>query len=518
MILPHPLNRKYQFESYERAINSQKRYVFLKLKQGIGKTAIAANMVVNGYRVLSVVADKNLQWQYVEPYGFTTIFGKGNYKCERIGQQYDFLEFADNKELTADLCECPHDMKNVCAANCEYPKARWTFVNSVAGVTNRSKFLSDRPIVNSNDFVKGFDPEIIVYDECHLLHDAVVNWSEFRANFSYKRLMQYCSPIEIDKPGPVAVDEAREWLEGLLHSLKGNPPVHPAKGGDLRYYKWWKRKIDEVDTTLGCLEIVPYEFYVKADGESILIKPLTARFHFKPLFDKAPRIILMSGTIQYHDIKSLGLDPDEFEFIEMPNPYLPQDRPVYDLDCPKITASTDMATRRKHAEILSVAINKTPDDWITMVHWPSKRKAEDWGEWFYQMTKRPVFVPVDGMSTDEAYEEWIKFKDNNTGAIVSAWQFWVGVDAGYVNTVIVGDPPFPNFGDDYEKARFNYSPGEARVRVTNTIEQGCYRHRRGMPEHYGLDAAKKTFIAGGDKFKRLKSAFDVDFWKSIVGY
>jgi hypothetical protein len=76
--------------------------------------------------------------------------------------------------------------------------------------------------------------------------------------------------------------------------------------------------------------------------------------------------------------------------------------------------------------------------------------------------------------------------------------------------------PYPNFGDRYEKARFNHNPNEARIRIANMTEQGSGRHRRGDPYHYGPTAEKLTLIAGGSKFKRLKSAFSYDFMRSVI--
>jgi hypothetical protein len=536
MQMPHPLDRRYQLESYQRIINSPAKFVIIRLKPGIGKTALAAQAACDGYRVMACVMTKSLQWQYVDPYGFTEIFGKGNYACSGFGQQYDIFDFdtrldIDTRPATADLCEVPDEFKATCKRSCEYPLARNQFISAQAGVTNYSKFLSDRSVVNSiygDDhrlLVEGFDPEILFYDECHLLHDEVIKWSGLSFKWSSKRLMNYCQPIEIDidrmnVPLPVATQKViaigMRWLQDLLSSLKYNPPKHPSKGGEVGLYKWWKRKVDKVDVTIACLSTAPEEWHIYADKDGITLKPKTARFHFRQLFDKAPKMVLMSGTIQRMDTSALGLEPGEFELIEMPNPFPPAMRPVYDLNCPKITAKTSLSTARQHAQIIANVFNSKPDYWNGIVHMPSKKKSEDWGEWLQQMTGRPVWVPPREISTDKAWNEWVEFEAGNTGAVACCWQFQVGVDGKNININITGDVPYPNFGDRFEKAKFDYNPGEARVRVANNIEQQQYRNRRGFDEHYGPNAEKFNAVAGGEKMKRLRSAFDRDFWKAII--
>lgn len=534
MQLPHPLDRPYQREAYERIVNSEAKYIVCRMATGIGKTAVAANLACEGgLKTMACVMTKSLQWQYVDPYGFTELFGKANYLCGcSLSERGKPLQPPDDPftfALTTDVCELEPEIRGeYCKPYCDYYLARESLVSSQAGIINYAKFLSDRPVVNSTRNIngristKGFDPDILVFDEAHELSDLVVNYSGLNYSWSYKRIMEYCQPIEIkldDKlPLPIAtmrtVDQGREWLGGLLHSLISNTPKKPKTPEEVRFMKWHKNTLDKVDLVLECLKNEPLCWYVRADKEGITIRPKTAKFHFRSLFEKAPKILMMSATIQPKDIEALGID--EFEFISMPNPFPAKDRPVYDLKAPPITNKSTLAERKQHAQIIANAINKTSDYWTTLTLFPSKKKAEDWGNWFTKMTRRPVFVPERGLPTDQAYQEWLDFKDNNDGAICSAWQFWTGVDGVYLNSVIIADMPYPNFGDPFEKARFDYSPSEARNRVANLVEQGNGRNRRGHLDHYGPEAQKFNAVAGGKKFDRLKSAMSRDFLDSIV--
>lgn len=519
MNMPHPLDRPYQNEAYLRIASSKKKFVIAKLKTGLGKTALAAQLACDGKKVMSCVMTKALQYQYVESYGFTELFGKANYECYEYGQSSNGFY-----QTTADLCDIPTSYKNRCMNNCPYPCAREKFINARAGVTNYHKFISDRSVVNTSDFSPGFDSDILVFDEMHELSDFVVDKSGVVFKWGDKYLKQYsapCDPIdtdEMDLPFPIAIERAigiaREWLKGLLWALKTSKPTHPSRGGNVSLWRWHKRTLNKVDILIENIKTASNCWFIHSDEEGITIRPKTAQFHFKRFFDKAPQIVMMSATVQYKDILSLGIEPDEFEFVNMPNPYPPGDRPVYDLEAPKITAKTSLADCKKHAQIIADVFNQAPDSWNGLVHMPSKKKSEDWGEWLSLYTKRPVWVPERDLSTDEAYDQWREFNRLNDGAIACAWNMMTGIDGKNININICGCVPYPNFGDRFQSERFNYNPGEARVRVANTIEQQMGRNRRGFVEHYGPGAKKFNGIADG-KWHRLKSAFDKDFLAAI---
>lgn len=521
MQLPHELNRKNQLEAFERVRTSDKKFIVLCLKTGSGKSAIAAALAaLDNKKTMVLVLTKSLQAQYANQYEFTNLFGKGNYECLKVYDNQPKL--FDEDIIMADLCVCPKEDKQDCYSRCPYPLARQAFVDSIAGVTNYHKFVSDRGITLSTEFTQGFNPEYLFLDEGHKLSDLTVDYAGITLSWKSKRLLEYCQPIyidvnEIDLPEEFAKTEAMEqaidWLVSLQSNLKSNPPKHPSEGGDAKKFLWHKRLLEKLDITLLAIQTEPQCWFVHSNEYGMTIKPLTAKYHFSQIFDKAPKIVIMSATIQPRDIVSLGLT--EFEFISFPNPIKAEMRPVYDLNCPPITHKSTSRDYLKQAEILANVFQSKPDYWNGMLHFPSKQKTWDCANLMTKMTGRPVYVPDEQHSTDEAYSAWLEFEQDNTGAIACVWQFDTGIDAGNVNINICAGVPYPNFGDRYEKARFDYSPGEARIRVANALEQIMGRNRRGFDEHYGPFAEKFNGIADG-KWVKLRSAFDKDFIKSIV--
>jgi len=531
----HPFNRKNQVVAYEAILESDKQFIITRLDTGSGKSAIACQIALDGYKTLALVQTKSLQGQYADSYEFANITGKGDYECLQIGQQKKMFE---EEKATADLCVCPKSMKRECNTQCPYPLARQEFVSGEAGVTNYAKMLRDRALINSTDYVDGFDPDYLFLDEAHELSDLVVDFAGLSLSWKSKRLMQYCEPIflsldqvvkETGLPEPMAKDEllelAFDWLGNLYRNMKDNPPLHPSQGGDVKNYKWYQNKLEKIDVVLEASKTEPDCWFAHSNEYGLTIKPLTAKFHFKSLFDRCNKIVMMSATVPRHsqlsvykpqfDTLGLGIPVSEYDLIDLPHPYPVEDRPIFLLDTPNITWRTSDEDKKIHAKLISGEINKTPGHWITMIHFPSKAKAKYWSFWIKHYTKRPVYVPETNISTIKAYDNWLEFKDHRRGAICCAWQFWTGIDAGYVNTNIIAGMPYPNFGDPFQKARFEYNPGEARGRVANMVMQGDGRSRRGHDSHYGPDAEKLNIICNSSKFQRLRSAFSKDFLRSI---
>lgn len=515
MNLPHPLDRPHQLFTAQQIVQSSSKFIAICAATGSGKSSYAAHAASQGYRVLVLVKTKSLQPQY-EKYGFVSITGKGDYKCKGYGQQVDL--FNGNLKLTADLCEVPNEMYQECKYNCEYPLARYDFWFSGAGVTSYAKFLSDKKLIDD------FHPDIIFLDEGHELADnIVIERSGLEYNWKRnKRILDYTDQVEIELVEGISdrlaqqdtLSRGSEWLHALYNELRYNPPKHPSQGGDVKLYKWHKHELDKVDLTLDYMNTQSDVWFVRSNEKGFVCKPLTSQFHFLRLFDKAPKIVLMSATIGKNDIEALGIK--DYEFIRVPNVIPASDRPIVNLNCPPITWQTSYEDKKKHAQIMSDAINKTPDWYTSLVLFPSKAKSEQWAEWLQRMTRRSVFVPERGISTDKTYDKWLRFKDDNTGAICCAWQFWTGIDAGYLNTVIVADMPFPNLKEPYENTRFHYNRKQARHRISNLIEQGMGRNRRGDSSHYGSKADKLNYICGGKKWKMLKSACQKEFLDSVI--
>jgi len=507
-ILSHDLDRQYQLQTARRIIQSDKKYIIINAPTGSGKTAYAAYAAYAGLKTIAVVRTKSLQRQYEQGYDFVPMFGKANYDCHQYGNQAELFDIGVDQ--TADLCTVTDEFKDLCRRNCPYWQDRYKFIGASAGILNYAKFLLDRRLIED------FSPDILFLDEAHELSESIVTGFSGTELKWTKRLLEYTDKIFIKKPQPIARKEGIEWLQSLYENLYYNPPKHPKKGGNVYAWKWHKLRIEQVDITLAALGIKPNVWWIDSDRYRFLAKPLTSEFHFKALFNKAPKIVLMSATIQKADIDALGLEPNEYEFIRVPNIIEPKDRPVYDLGGPAITAKSTLADLKSHIRLLSRPFDINPH-YNGIIHVTSKKMASDIATGLSKILPNPIWIPdtENGHGTDKEYKKWQEFNARNESAICVAWQFFAGADMGDVAINITARVPYPYFGDIYEKERFNYHPRQALVRVANTMEQQQGRNRRGFIEHYGKMAKKFNAICDS-KWTKLKSSMNKDFLRSIV--
>lgn len=493
----HSVLRPYQKDTLEKIQQSKKKYIILQAPTGSGKSFFPAQLAAWDHKVLALVRTKSLQQQYVNSYNFVELYGKGNYDC--LGQLQDSF-FDDTELLTADLCTLN------CPGTCPYPLAKQDFLDSTGGTLNYTKFLLDRPVVDK------FRPEYLFLDEAHDLSDLTVDFSGIVLNWKRKMLLKYTSPIEIDLPQPLAISAGKDYLSTLLKSLENQEPKHPAQGGDRREYKYWQHLKERLDITLGALEIEPEYWFVRADEKHLVCKPLTARYHFQALFNKAPKIIMMSATIGKipYFVRELGIT--DFEYIEVPNVWPAPLRPIEDLQAPMMGFKSSTEDWQLHSQLIANKLNKCPEKWTGLIHTPSKRLAWDMAERIQKLTGRNIFVPNEEWGTEEAAKHWLQVE--NDGTICISWMFWEGIDSGKDNFCCVAKVPFIDFSQEFDKSRFMFDGKSGYSRIANKMVQGLGRIRRGHPEHYG-NGNKVVCLADGH-WTRLRNYISRDIMEAII--
>lgn len=500
----HPLDRPYQLPTYNRIISSTKKWVIVRGPVGSGKSAYAAQAGHDGNRVMALVKTKVLQVQYAQSYDFMVVKGKGSYPC--LG------DFAP----ACDLCRLDkHTKREECDPYCPYPIAVDEMLNSDFACLNYSKYLLE---IRDNGLVKRFSPDILFLDECHQLSDITIDWSGL--TIAWDKIRQYIEPefISAYAPQTKQIALASDWLNDLRKQLiKCEPPV-PLKGAsdkEVSDYRTWDILYKKVKNVLEYIETGSEYWFCQSDKEGgFRLKPLTARFHFSHLFNKAPKVVLMSATIKETDLRELGIY-DDYEFIEVPNSIPPLDRPIENLSSPSYTAKSDYQERLYHAQIIANRINQCPDNWTGLIHVTSKNMAKEMAQFLGKMTNRPVWTPPENKGTEHALSECESFLSNRRNGLVVTWQFYEGVDMGNINIVVSARIPYPDFSEPFEKQRFDFDKRSANSRVANLLEQQQGRNRRGYSHHYGPSAEKLNCLADS-KWTRLRSSLSKDFTDAII--
>lgn len=506
MAMPHPLNRPYQQPVYNRIIASPKKWVIVRAPTGSGKSAFVAQAGHDGNRVMVLVKTKVLQEQYAQSYQFRVVKGKGSYPC--LG----------NFAPACDLCHLDKKSKeSECNPHCPYPAAVDKMLASDFACLNYSKYLLE---IRDNGLVRQFEPDILFLDECHQLSDVTIDWSGLI--IAWDKVSQYVEPEFISPHAPQTkqIKLASDWLNGLRKELSQSEPPVPLKGAsekEIREYRAWDVLYKKVKNVLEYIDTGSEYWFCQSDFENgFRLRPLTARFHFKRLFEKASKMVLMSATIKEDDLRELGIY-DDYEFIEVPNPIPASERPIEDLLSPPYTAKSEWSERQYHAQVIANRIRQCPDNWTGLVHVTSGKMADELGDFLKRMTGRPVWTPPENQGTEQALSECNEFlasKGRKAGLAVT-WQFYEGVDMGNINIVVSARIPYPDFSEPFEKQRFDFDKKAANSRVANLLEQQQGRNRRGHAHHYGAEAEKLNCLADG-KWTRIRSSLSKDFTSAIV--
>ena len=122
-------------------------------------------------------------------------------------------------------------------------------------------------------------------------------------------------------------------------------------------------------------------------------------------------------------------------------------------------------------------------------------------------------VPETG--TEKQLQWWIERKQVAPGALCITWSFAEGVDLYDDNFCLSADIPFADQGDEYGKARFEYSIPLYMWEAATELEQRMGRIRRGDVSHYGPMAEKVVAIFDSN-WTRVKPYLSDDFLESIV--
>ncbi len=505
MCILHELNRPYQLKTYQNIVESSQSYIVVEAPTGSGKSAYAAQCGNDGHRTMALVRTKSLQEQYSRSYDFKVVKGKGSYEC-----LHNFVP-------TCDMCRIDElELKQDCKMSCPYPLAVSYMMDSQLASLNYTKYLTE---LRPKGLVESYNPRILFLDEAHQLSDIVIEWSGCTIPWN-DYLRQYIEPEEIvpDLPQAIGVSFAVDWLGSLAVSLDENEPYLPRRHPTPEQVKTWRRwavLLSKVENTLELVDQGTDLWYAQSDEYvGFKLKPLTARFHFKDLFN-APKVVMMSATIGNHSafLAELGIR-ENYESIVVPNVWPGPMRPILDLDVPAITAKSSETDLQEHARVIGKTINDCPDEWNGLIHVTSESMANSLGHRLKKLTKRPVWIPQKGMGTEFAINQWIEFERRQKGAIACTWQFFEGVDLPNLNINITARVPYPDMKDTFEKLRFDFDPRAAVVRVANTLQQQQGRNRRGHETHYGGDADKLNCIADA-KWRKIKWAFGESFLEAI---
>lgn len=541
--LPHDEWRPNQLETI-KWLQDKQGYCIVEAPVGSGKTSLAAALstpvkksswqpMASGdvmqpaeertRRVIALCATKNLQSEnYGNGYDFEVLFGKGNYEC--VNPKYA------SKIKTADKCpyahvegkggmkECPD------AKRCPYLVAKYAAIESNKTSLNYPYYIATR-------WPKERQPDYLFLDEAHELPDITLEWAGITVSNKTRQfwnLPEFPRPsagvLFLSETAQVSTEEMiADWLKDSISTLTSqakysNPTTDPN-------FLPREKLIRKLSSTARALESNPHDWYIQIGYENSILtltcKPLSARNHFRFLFNEAKTIVLMSATIGNVEAFSDELGIPQYHFKTIESQWLAEQRPVVDLKAPKIGQRSTLDDYDEQARVIAEAILKCPPEWSGVIHITRKAEAGLLGERLARHgLQNRIWIPRENTGTEQQMQDWKRAKRRGgfgAGKIALTWTWWAGVDLTEERICIVAKTPFPTLGDPYEAARMRRYGKLYLWRTAVKMEQGLGRTRRGEPEDYDLNGQRNQLVAIADgNWVRCKSHLSPSLLSAIT--
>jgi ATP-dependent DNA helicase DinG len=340
-----PTNKqKSILQKLEEPMKGDKKFIVLQAPTGSGKSLIAKTLcntakplteefkkfvragkiysehvpATTGYRGSTVLTiTKALQQQYLSIFKDTKVLkGKNSYDCV----------VDDNFKVDAAPCNFSPELKKDCLSKrcCNYYNALFDALSSDFNCLNYDMFLTLPPSVNKR--------QIMVCDEASEIEDVLVN--KFTYKLPRRVLAQH---FKISTKFYPNKDSMREHLIDVLSQITTQMNVLSTfirnnTGVSQTHFKKFKA-ITLLEQGLRLLLETWHlsDYIIEHIEHDIIFTPLKVDNLSKHLFNNAERVVLMSATIvdHIHFTKSLGINQDEYEYIDIESDFPVENSPIY---------------------------------------------------------------------------------------------------------------------------------------------------------------------------------------------
>jgi len=519
--LPHDSWRPHQLETVHW-VEDGSGVMICEQPTGSGKSAVAASQSISR-RTVSLVRTKYLQTQYGDIYGAHVLMGKGNYPCDH----------PDNIGSMADECLYPQNMYQCpFTHSCEYMIAKKIARSAPFVSTNYAYWLTAKSI---RDNVK-----MLVCDEAHLLSDITLDWAGMTISAPVRRKWDLPEfPLIRSSADQGAMIQVEDWLrESTISLMKISNRVmemgSDASDDEKKRGKQASQLAMKLGATLVAIHACTQDWFIRSGPgvgyyrgmpvPAIIVRPLTAKYHFPRIFMGDWDMLLMSATIGDEGTFCGEMGILDYDLRRVPNQFSPEERPIYALDVPRLSYKSKVADYDRQADEIAKAILDCPKEWSGIIHVTRKNEAAFLAN---RLARRGLqgrmWVPPQTdkrgkyLGTGEQMDLWDRYRDTHPGTIMVAWQFMEGADLTEEKICVIAKVPFPSLGDEYEKARMKYSNRMYLQRTAWTIMQAAGRTRRGRPQDYDLDGERRGLVAIADaNWVRIKKYMSPDFLDAIV--
>lgn len=384
--------RKEQHDAIKFALDAflkkRKKFVILEMGPGCGKSATAITIArtlqamyesqtgevdLGGSYVLTT--QKVLQEQYTKDFGppkgsLKQIKSASSYCCQLFEGQPTEASCGEIQRLLKSNARVGFVYK-MCEVTCHFKKARLDFIESVEGITNYAYFLT------TSTYARDVQRRgLLILDEAHNVEAAVSNFIKISfSNFFYKTVLNIKTP-------PVNAGQAAvySWLTKVckprLEEVIKTESRRIKKIEDSTEAISAAKKLEQLKRNFSRIEhfIETYDPKVwvldssKTDtrGERVYeFKPIiVGEYCKKMLYSQADRVLVLSATILDKEsyCESVGINKNEVEFLRIPSPFDPKNRPVHVLPVGSMSKAMIDKTLPDMVNIIKMLLEQHPNE------------------------------------------------------------------------------------------------------------------------------------------------------------
>lgn len=464
-----------QWETITRLVCSDKRFILLEAPTGSGKSA-----VITGYanlmefaQTIVLTGQKQLQDQYKKSLDYFSVMGRNNFPClisPVTADQGDCTigVACRHKTLTTHIFRPPEPHEGCIPCDdfendgypdkdvCPYYYQRYHGEQAGQVVLNYAYWLS---MANYTASYKS--RELMVFDEAHTLEDELRRFTTI--GFSYHTVtVAGASPCFAEPDDVVSwqlwaqktrIELAREYFK--IQKNTAGPVTDKHDEAERKAIVSLMRAFDMF------LMLSP-EYWVgdkndagtRIEFKPVRVGPLADRLVYQHLGEK---VILMSGTILDREIfcDSIGLDPDECEFIQVDSTFPVENRPMFYAPYAK-GSYRDPEYVKGLIEHIDLLIDKHPEQ-SGIIHTVSYALTQA----IIKNSRHTTRMITHDKDTKQAALALFR---RNPGSVWVSPSSTTGLDLPYdeCRWQIIAKLPFPNQGDKQIKQLMKEDPSTGR--------------------------------------------------------
>lgn len=511
--------------SLDAFLKNDKKFVIIEAGTGVGKSAAGLTIA----RVLSSIlpsgdtyapgayfltTQKILQHQYEKDFSsMCSIYSSKNYQCSYHKQN----DCQASQQLLKTADRDSRFFKK-CSVSCVYKKQKKAFLESKESVTNFPYFITE------SAFSGKITPRnVLVIDEAHNTEDVL-------SKFVQVTVSQYfCEKIiKTSWPAKTTPVNFVKWVKNVYYPKVQSQVLHfenqiekfglSSRIKDLQSismkYDMIKNHADKLTKFLKdytqenwVMEVQETE---RRGYKKVVYRAIdVSKFSEEYLFRLGRKVIMMSATILDHSTfaDSLGIASDDYDFISIPSPFSPDNRPVVQTSVGYMGSQHIDKTLPKIKKAVEAILDEHKNE-KGIIHCHTYKIAN----YLKRNIKSRRILIHNSQNRDEVLRKHMQ-SDKATVLLSPSMTEGVDLKGDLSKFQIICKVPYPYLGDPIVKKRMNKNKGWYGLQTAKSIVQSCGRSVRSSTDSavtYILDSDWERF------YSRNKKIFPEDFIKCLI--